>query len=108
MSERNYFIRLNHDTAIHVWFETYRGKVRRFAVKLIHHGTEIVRYDSGHGCPHKDILHPNPHKKRKVWYPNLDNDTVLTLAITELKAEYQLYIERYMRWLEEERPKSKE
>lgn len=31
----------------------------------------------------------------------------LSMAIMELKAEYQLYIERYLKWLAEEKQRSK-
>ncbi|HFC97707.1 MAG TPA: hypothetical protein ENJ40_04510 [Thermosulfurimonas dismutans] len=106
MTERYFVIELDDNAAIHVWFSYHRGRVTAFAVKLLYQDIEIVRYDSGHGRPHKDILHPNPSKRRKVWY-NVDNDAALSMAIMELKAEYQLYIERYLRWLAEEKQRSK-
>ena len=107
MIEREFFIELDQETRIFVWFLLHRGKVKEFVVKLIHKGMEVVRYDSAHGCPHKDILHPDPHQKRKVWYHGLESDVVLTLAINELRQEYPHLIERYLRWLEKGEPRAK-
>ena len=108
MAEKEFFIELDENTRIFVWFVLHRRKVKDFVVKLIHKGLEIVRYDSAHGCPHKDILHPDPHLKRKIWYHGLDNDVVLTLAINELKQEYPQLVERYLKWLVKEKPQDKE
>ncbi|MEW6676233.1 MAG: hypothetical protein AB1348_09595 [Nitrospirota bacterium] len=46
---------------------------------------EVVRYDSGHDCPHKDILNTNGEVIRKVWYDFLDNSQALTMPITILE-----------------------
>ncbi len=107
MDEREFFIELDEDIKIFVWFSSQRGKIKNFVVKLIFKNIEILRYDSAHGCPHKDILHPDPRKRRKVWYPGLDKATVLTLAISELKQEYEFLIERYLKWFEEEQKSKK-
>ena len=37
--------------------------------------------------------------KRKVWFDMLDNKQSLDLAIKDLKDNYELYIERYIKWL---------
>ncbi|MBI4688814.1 MAG: hypothetical protein HY754_00855 [Nitrospirae bacterium] len=60
---------------------------------------EILRYDSGHGCPHKDILYMNGEVVRKVWYDFLDNGQALTMAITDIKENFEFYNERYQKWL---------
>jgi len=105
--EREYFIPLDPDTRIFVWFSVSRGNVKEFVVKLLYKDIEILRYDSGHGCPHKDILHPDPQKRGKIWYHHLTNAEVLTLAVDELKQEYQFLIRRYLKWLEKEQKKKR-
>ena len=74
----------------------------RYVVKLIMKQDdgchEVIRFDSAHACPHKDILGTNGKVKRKVWYELLDNKQGLDLAIKDLKDNYELYIERYLQW----------
>jgi len=60
---------------------------------------EIMRYDSGHDCPHKDILNINGDVIRKIWYDFLDNGQALTMAITDMKENFEFYKERYQKWL---------
>jgi hypothetical protein len=62
---------------------------------------EVIRFDSAHGCPHKDILDPTGSVVRKVWFELLDNQQGLNLAIKDLKDNYELYIERFKKWLKE-------
>ena len=74
-----------------------------FIVKMIScfEGTwhEIIKYDSGHDCPHKDILNVNGDVIRKIWYDFLDNRQALTIAITDLKDNFEFYKESYRKWL---------
>lgn len=60
---------------------------------------EVIRFDSAHECPHKDILDIDGTVKRKVWYEFLDNKQGLDLAIKDLKDNFEIYIERYKKWL---------
>ena len=76
--------------------------VIEFVVKLLllfeNELYEIIRYDSGHGCPHKDILDTNGQVIRKVWYEFLDNSQALTMAITDIKDNFKFYKERFQKW----------
>ncbi len=96
---KEYFIKLSEDTKVYVFIITKKGRVTDFVAKLMsfckREWHEILRYDSGHGCPHKDILDQNKKVKRKVWYEFIDNDQALTMAILDLKENYEFYIERY-------------
>lgn len=38
---------------------------------------------------------------RKVWYDFLDNNKALTMAIADIKDNYEFYRERYLKWLKE-------
>jgi hypothetical protein len=86
-----------------VSFKTGKGEVMEFVVKLLSEFEgewhEILRYDSGHGCPHKDILDINGEVIRKVWYDFLDNSQALTMAIMDIKDNFEFYKERYQKWL---------
>lgn len=106
MPKRTFLLSLTDDDVLYVEFDTRRGKVLQFVVKysaqIDKKWWEIVRYDSGHNCPHQDILHPTKGIVRKVWYEFLDNSAVLTLAIREIKAQYPFLRERFTRWLTKE------
>lgn len=100
---KEYFFEIAPDTVVYVYFITEKAEVKEFMVKLLcqfeEHWYEVVRYDSGHECPHKDILDTNGNVVRKVWYEYLDNSQALTLAITDIKDNCEFYRERYLKWL---------
>ncbi|MFZ4860064.1 MAG: DUF7718 family protein [Desulfuromonadaceae bacterium] len=100
MPVRYYAILLKDGIEIHVFFETNQGILVRYVVKLVRNGyQEVIRFDSAHDCPHKDILGVDGKVKRKVWFELLDNKQGLDLAIKDLKDNYELYVERYLKWL---------
>lgn len=91
------------DVVVYVYFITERGGVKEFVVKMLCESErqwhEVLRYDSGHECPHKDILDTDGNVIRKVWYDYINNSQALTMAITDIKDNYEFYKERYLRWL---------
>jgi hypothetical protein len=101
--DKEYFLKIAEGTIVYVYFKTKKGDVVEFVVKLLSlfegKWHEIVRYDSGHGCPHKDILNIDGEVIRKVWYDFLDNAQALTMAITDIKDNFEFYKERYQKWL---------
>jgi hypothetical protein len=101
--DKEYFLEITWETIIYVYFKVNKGVVEEFVVKLIAHFEsewyEVLRYDSGHGCPHKDILNTDGEVIRKVWYDFLDNGQALTMAITDIKENHEFYRERYRKWL---------
>lgn len=78
MPKKYFIIELSDGAEIHVLFETANGMILSFVVKLAlklnNNYYEVVRFDSGHECPHKDILEVNGQVKRKVWFKLLDNE----------------------------------
>ena len=60
---------------------------------------EIIRFDSAHGCPHKDTIDDKEEVVRKTWFESLDNMQGLDMAVKDLKDNYELYIERFKKWL---------
>ncbi|MBU1486663.1 hypothetical protein KKH56_01225 [bacterium] len=103
MPKKYFIIELSDGAEIHVFFETANGLIASFVVKLVlkidHKYYEVIRFDSGHECPHKDILDVNGHVKRKVWFKLLDNKQGLDLGIRDLKDNHEIYIERFKKWL---------
>ena len=104
---KKYFItKLSGGDEIHVYFETVNGLIASFVVKLVFKMDnvcyEIVRFDSGHGCPHKDILDVNGSVKRKIWFEMLDNKQGLDVGIRDLKDNHEIYIERFKKWLKKQ------
>ena len=103
--DKEYFLELEENTITYVHLKTEKGYVTEFVVKLLSvfegEWHEILRYDSGHGCPHKDILNTDGKVIRKIWYDFLDNGQALTMAITDIKDNFEFYKERYQKWLKE-------
>jgi hypothetical protein len=103
MRDKEYTIDIADNTKAYVHFTMTQGIVAEFVVKLLilfqREWHEIIRYDSGHSCPHKDILNVNGEILRKVWYDFLDNGQALTMAITDIKDNHEFYKERYEQWL---------
>ena len=103
MPRRYYTIDLGESVQVHVYFETMNGLVVAYVVKLIvwidgnHY--EVLRFDNVHGCPHKDVLNTKGSVDRKIWFELLDNPQGLDMAIKYLKDNYELYIERFKKWL---------
>ncbi len=104
--DKEYFLEIEEGIIVYVYFKTIKGEVTEFVVKLLSvfegEWHEILRYDSGHDCPHKDILNIDGEVIRKVWYDFLNNGQALTMAITDIKDNFEFYKERYQKWLKEQ------
>ena len=103
MPKRFFRIQVSEDSEIQVFIEAASGLIINFVVKLVLriNGAEheVIRFDSGHNCPHKDILDVGGKSTRKIWYDFLGNKEALNLSIQDLKDNYKLYIERFRKWL---------
>jgi hypothetical protein len=55
----------------------------------------VVRYDTAHGFPHRDLLHPSAAGE-KTEFPNRSNAEVLTLGQEDIKRNWQSYRERFV------------
>lgn len=100
---KEYFLEIEQGVIVYVDFKTERGKVSEFVAKLLceidMEWHEVIRFDSGHDCPHKDILDIKGKVIRKIWYEFLDNGQALTMAIIDIKEHFEFYRERYEKWL---------
>jgi hypothetical protein len=58
----------------------------------------VVRYDTAHGFPHRDLLHPDGSKE-KTEYTNYSNAEVLSLGQEDIKRnwrDYRVWYEKKM------------
>jgi len=103
MPYKDYHYFIDEDNLVFVQFTTEKGTVLQFVVKYYSRigdqWREIVRYDSGHDCPHKDVLLPDGGIIRKIWYEYMDNAQALTFAMRDVLENYQFYLERFRKWL---------
>jgi len=103
MPEHRYESYLDSDNYVYVYFSTEKKDVKSFTVKLRckfdEQWYEVVRYDSGHGVPHKDILYPDGKNARKIWYHYMNNNQALDFALDEMKEQYEFYRWRFELWL---------
>jgi hypothetical protein len=54
----------------------------------------IVRYDTAHGRPHKDLLHPDGSQDKVEFY-GYNREEVLTLGERDIKTNWQRYRAEY-------------
>ncbi len=103
MPKKYFVIELTPGIEIHVFIETLNGLVVSYVVKLLlREGKkyyEVIRFDSAHGCPHKDTIDEKGDVIRKTWFEFLDNPQGLDIAIKDIKDNYELYVERFKKWL---------
>lgn len=103
MGEREFLIYLDPETRLcryrhyHVW----EGKeVTEFRIQLeILVGGEwyaVVRYDTAHGRPHCDILHPKGRQTKK-WFDGYSIADVLTFGQKDIVENWPLYRDRFLK-----------
>ncbi|MBI3195335.1 MAG: hypothetical protein HYZ34_12850 [Ignavibacteriae bacterium] len=107
MPEKNYRIILDEENSLFVYYETIGGQVTAFVVKLLSiiddEEVEILRYDSGHGVPHIDILNADGEVERKIWLHHLTHAQAFTEAQETITTHYQFYRERFIQWKNEKK-----
>ena len=100
MGEREFLIYLDEagENRYRHWHVSERGKIVRFRIQyealILGKWRAIIRYDTAHGIPHKDILHPNG-EQTKVMYSGYDNAVVLTLGQLDIVDNWLAHRARY-------------
>ena len=104
MPKKYFVIELAAGIEIHVYIETFNGLVISYVVKLLLRDGkkyyEVIRFDSAHGRPHKDTIDDKGEVIRKPWFEFLDNQQGLDMSIKDIKDNFELYIERFKKWLQ--------
>lgn len=96
--ESDFVLFLEPGVQLRIRFIQHRNDVLDFLVQLeaLSDGVwrAVVRYDSAHGRPHRDILDRQGREVSKEWLPGTFND-VLTAGILDLRLDWRRYIEAY-------------
>lgn len=56
----------------------------------------VVRYDTAHGKPHRDILHPDG-EQTKDWFEGYSVAEVLTIGQKDIMENWSVYRERFVK-----------
>jgi hypothetical protein len=109
MAKKFYQFNLDEANTVSVQFLTERRSIKEFVVKyyatIENINYEVIRFDSFHKCPHKDILRPDGSVERKVFYEFMSNKQGLNFAVLDIKENYPFYRERFIKWLREQSEK---
>lgn len=77
-----------------------QGKVTEFVVQyeIFVKGKwhAVARYDTSHGYAHRDVMHADG-RKEKTELPSKDLNICLTYAENDLRANWMLYRERFLK-----------
>ena len=96
MGDKEYLYYLSPDGTVR--FRYYhaleKGTIIRFRIQFeaLIEGQwyAIVRYDTAHGFPHRDLIHPDGSQE-KIDFPGWDRNEVLTYGERDIKANWQRY-----------------
>lgn len=101
MAHRDYVIWLDERTYVRVDFITVRGEVVSFVVRLMlvteTGDVNVVRYDTAHGMPHRDLLDKGGAIVSKDWLLNMTFDQALTHAKDDIIQNYEKYIKIFQK-----------
>jgi len=53
--------------------------------------TDVARYDTAHGRPHRDLVTPSGRLLRKDWLEDMSFNDALTQAIDDFKKNHEAY-----------------
>ena len=102
MDQREFFISLPGGAMLRVRFTKDRGHILRFVVQLEalidEAWTPITRYDTAHGFVHRDDLKPDGSQIKTPPMTFAHYDDAFNYALRDLRSNYQMYTERYIRW----------
>ncbi len=107
MGEKSFVVLLSNTNLDRYRFfcTTEKGQVALFVVQyeafIKGEWHPIVRYDTAHGFPHRDLLHPTAPAD-KSEYPGRSSAEVLTLGQEDIKSNWQSYREQYEREMKNE------
>ncbi len=100
MGEKSFLVPLGESDSdrYRLYCVTERGQVAIFRVQyeafIDGEWRPIVRYDTAHGFPHRDLLHHN-RPREKTEYPGRSNAEVLTFGQEDIKRNWQTYRTQY-------------
>ncbi len=103
MGEREFVIyldpnaRRNRYRHYHVWEGNEIAEFRiQYEAWIDGEWRTIVRYDTAHGKPHRDVLHPDG-TETKEWFTLYNNAETLTIGQRDLTENWQAYRDTFER-----------
>ena len=103
MTEREFLIYLDPETRLcrYRHYHVSDGKeIVEFRIQLEVLANDewyaVVRYDTAHGKPHRDILHPNG-EQTKDWFEGYSVADVLTIGQKDIMENWTAYRDRFMK-----------
>lgn len=105
MSETNFIIYLDdtQENRYRHWHVWEAGKITEFLIQyeafIEGQWHPILRYDTAHGQPHRDIMHPDGIQTKEM-YPNYYNTEVLTIGQRDIIENWQTYRARFQQEME--------
>jgi len=104
--DKEFFVPLLAGNSLRIRINIDRGKVTRFVVQLEYTIEDdawlpVVRYDSAHGRPHRDILDPSGETVKKEWLDELLGRDVsmaegLNYGQDDLKRNWRIYRDTFL------------
>ena len=95
MRKKSFITYLNEDIHITVEFDRIQGELVSFVVRLMlnleSRSICIVRYDTAHGRPHRDVLNASGRLVEKHWLLGLSFSEALNYAIHDFKKNHETY-----------------
>lgn len=108
--DREFFVPLLEGTSLRVRINIDRGGVTDFVVQLEYNAGDdqwlpVVRYDSAHSRPHRDILNPSGETIKKEWLDELLGHDVsmaegLNYGQDDLKRNWPTYRDTFLEMMQ--------
>ena len=100
MAEVEFLISYDVDCRVRHYHLTIRGSVAEFLIQMEllidAEWHPVVRYDVSHGFAHRDVIHPDGSSTKTPLFIK-DYNEALTFAEADIKSNWELYRERYLR-----------
>ena len=94
-----YYLSTDRQNRFRYFHDAQREQIVRFSIQyealIDNEWTAIVRYDTAHGRPHKDILHRNGNRER-IEFQGYTREAVLNVGERDLKANWHHYRATYL------------
>lgn len=103
MGDKQFIIWLSDKDYILVIIKSKMRVVTSYVIKYMANinaiDYEVARFDSGHDYQHVDVLRPDGTKERVIHFPSIHREQAIDFAIENFKLHFDLYRERFIKWL---------
>lgn len=99
MTRKSFTNYLSECVFVSVEIDHVHGDVVSFVVRLMYrcdpHVVCMARYDTAHGCPHRDVLNASGRLIEKNWLLGLSFSEALNYAIHDFKKNHESYLSEF-------------